>query len=91
MDERQKNKAGDVLCDVGKYMLTAVPLSYFLSDKPGSAYVIFGTAVFGFLFILFGLYFVKSAELTKQQSKGKKRKIRILKNSVFVVEEETKQ
>ena len=58
MTESQKKKAGDVLCDIGKYMLTVVPFSYFLSDKPSAVWIVIGTAFFGVLFILFGLYTV---------------------------------
>ena len=89
MDSQQKKKLGDVLCDIGKYMLTVVPFSFFISDKPDTLFVIIGTASFGFLFILFGLYFVKYGKQTDITRKGQKKKIKVLKNSVFVVEEES--
>jgi hypothetical protein len=87
MDENQRKKTGDVLCDIGKYMLTVIPFSYIISDKPGMYFVIIGTAFFGMLFILFGLYFTKSPESSSAVKKGR-RKIRILKNTVFIVEED---
>ena len=88
MDEAQRKNTGDLLCDIGKYMLTVVPFSYFISDKPDTVYVIIGTAFFGFLFVLFGLYFSKPQQQTSVSGKAGKRKIRVLKNAVFVVEEE---
>ena len=87
MTESQKKKAGDVLCDIGKYMLTVVPFSYFLSDKPSAVWIVIGTAFFGVLFILFGLYFVKYAESETEFGKGKKKKFRLMKNTVYSVEE----
>lgn len=88
MNNQQKKKLGDVLCDIGKYMLTVVPFSFIISDKPDTLFVIIGTAFFGFLFILFGLYFVKYGKLLDSTKKGQKKKIKVLKNTVFVVEEE---
>ena len=52
MDNLQKKKVSDVLCDMGKYMVTVVPFSYFLSDKPDMLYVVIGMSVFGILVIL---------------------------------------
>ena len=89
MTESQKKKAGDVLCDIGKYMLTVVPFSYFLSDKPAAVWIVIGTAFFGVLFILFGLYFVKHAESKSVLGKGKKKKFKLMKNAVYSVEEIT--
>ena len=88
MDNLQKKKVSDVLCDMGKYMVTVVSFSYFLSDKPDMLYVVIGMSVFGILFILFGLYFAKYGKDASTTTSGQKKKIRILKNSVFVVEEE---
>ena len=88
MDSQQKKKVGDVLCDIVKYMLTVVPFSFVVSDKPDTLYVIIGTAFFGFLFVLFGLYFVKQGNNATVINKGSKKRIKILKNTVFVVEEE---
>ena len=88
MDDAQKKKAGDVLCDIGKYMLTVVPFSYFVTDKPDALYVIIGTAFFGFLFVLFGLYLSKEKKDRHYSGTSWKRKIKVLKNSVFVVEEQ---
>ena len=88
MDYAQKKKAGDVLCDIGKYMLTVVPFSYFVADKPDAMYVIIGTAFFGFLFVLFGLYLSKEKKDKRVSGTSEKRKIRVLRNSVFVVEEQ---
>ena len=28
-----RQKGGDILCDIGKYLVTAVPLTYILSEK----------------------------------------------------------
>ena len=35
MTQEQRKQLTDVLCDLGKYIATAVPLAYFVSDKPG--------------------------------------------------------
>lgn len=83
-----KKKIGDLLCDIGKYMLTVVPFSFMLSDKPGLLYVTIITTFSGIVLILFGLYFIKHSESVSASGNAQKRKIRILKNSVFVVEEE---
>jgi len=88
MTESQKKKLGDLLCDIGKYLITVVPLSYFLSDKVDVIYVVIGTAFFGLLLILFGLYFIKSSENMTVSKTKQKRKIKVLRNTVFVVEEE---
>ena len=89
MTESQKKKVGVVLCDIGKYMLTVVPFSYFLSDKPDAVWIVIGTAFFGVLFILFGLYFVKHAESKSVLGKGMKKKFKLMKNAVYSVEEIT--
>ena len=88
MNEKQRQKIGDVLCDIGKYMITVVPFSYFVSDTPNAIYILIGTAFFGFLFVLFGLYFIKNRTPKVTNVNSEKKKIKILKNTVFVVEEE---
>lgn len=88
MNEKQRQKIGDVLCDIGKYMITVVPFSYFVSDNPNAIYILIGTAFFGFLFVLFGLYFIKNRTPKVTNVNSEKKKIKILKNTVFVVEEE---
>jgi hypothetical protein len=84
-----KKKIGDVLCDIGKYMLTVIPFTYMMSDKPAISYVVIMMAFWGLLFILFGLFFIKKSESKDIRGNSRKKKIRILKNAVFVVEEET--
>lgn len=88
MDDAQRKKAGDVLCDIGKYMVTVIPFSYFISDKPGTLYIIIGMTVFGLLFILYGLYLTKQIDNKKISGNKEKKTIRVMKNAVFVVEEE---
>ena len=88
MEPSQRKKLGDVLCDLGKYMLTVVPFSYFISDKPDTLYIVISIVVFGLLLILFGLYFIKQPE-EKTTGTSKKRNIKLLKNTVFVVEEKS--
>ena len=88
IDEAQRKKLGDVICDVGKYMLTVIPFSYFLSDRPSMVYVVISAAVFGVLLTILGLYFVGSVNSKKNGSTKNKRKIRIMKNTVLWVEEE---
>ena len=80
---------GDVLCDIGKYMLTVIPFTYVMADRPSIPYVIATTAFFGLLFIIFGLYFVKVSETNAFGQKAKKKKYRLLKNAVFTVEEDS--
>ena len=81
-------KIGDVLCDLGKYSLTVFPLSYFFSDKPATVYVILAAEVVGVLFVLYGLYFTNRSESMQHSVTKRKRKIKVMKNAVFVVEEE---
>ncbi len=84
-----KRKLGDVLCDIGKYMLTVIPFTYFMSDKDGILSIIMVLVFVGILFLLFGFYFVShSSSYEMISGKSHKRKIKVLKNSVFVVEEE---
>ena len=84
-----KSKVGDVFCDMGKYMLTVIPFTYFMSDKDGILSIIIVLVFVGVLFLLFGLYFVSHYSSSEAMSgNSHKRKIKVLKNSVFVVEEE---
>ena len=87
-DTEIRKKIGDVLCDIGKYMLTVIPFTYLMSDKPGGFYVTIATAVFGVLLVILGLYFIRHSSPFAVKGNSSKRRIRILKNSVFVVEEE---
>ena len=89
MDEAQRKKLGDILCDLGKYMLTVVPFSYLISDKPSVIYIIVGTTLFGLLMIIFGLYFVKNVKRRQTTGQAGKKKVKVLKNSTFVIEEES--
>ena len=83
-----KKKLGDLLCDIGKYMLTVIPFTYIMADKPAVLYVVISTAVSGVSLILSGLYFISHSGKKVSAGTSKKRRIRVLKNSVFVVEEE---
>ena len=83
-----KRKVGDVFCDMGKYMLTVIPFTYFMSDKDGILSIIMVLVFVGILFLLFGLYFVSHSSSETMSGYSCKRKIKVLKNSVFVVEEE---
>ena len=87
MTASQKKKTGDLLCDTGKYLVTVVPLTYVLSDKYDSVYVIVFSAFFGLLFVIFGLFFIKHSEMKKPTSTGKVKKYKLLRNSVYTVEE----
>ena len=84
----RRKKIGEVLCDVGKYMLTVIPFTYFMADKPDTLYVLIATAFTGFCFIVFGIYFVSHSASKEVSGNLHKRKIKVLRNSVFVVEEE---
>ena len=44
-------------------------------------------AFFGFLFVVFGLFFIRHSETKRTVSTGKVRKYKLLKNSVYTVEE----
>ena len=80
-------KLGDVMCDIGKYLLTVIPFTYFMSDMPNVIYVLLATAVAGVMFIIFGVYLTSFAsKMTIGNSK--KRKVKILRNAVFVIEEQ---
>ena len=84
----KRRKLGDILCDIGKYLLTVIPFTYLMADRAGAVYVILATALCGLLLICFGLYFVEHSVSVKSTGNSKKKKIRVLRNSVFVVEEE---
>ena len=89
MTQNQKKKLTDVLCDLGKYIATAVPLAYFVSDKPGVGYLVIATTIAGIVLVTFGLYIAKLAEKGDGDfSNARKRKVRILKNAVFHIEEQ---
>ena len=88
MTAKQKGKFGDVLCDIGKYMLTVVPFTYLMGDSTGTLYIAITMVVMGMLIIASGLYFTKKSESVSSNANSKKRKIRVLKNAVFIVEEE---
>ena len=87
MTQEQRKQLADVLCDLGKYIATAIPVAYFVANKPGIGYVMMATIFFGLLFVIFGLYFVKSSE-SNNLSNARKRKVKILKNAVFQIEEQ---
>ncbi len=89
MTAKQKGKFGDVLCDIGKYMLTVVPFTYFMGESKGAIYIAITMVVMGMLIVASGLYFTKKSESASVSETGKKRKIRILRNAVFVVEEQS--
>lgn len=89
MTQIQKKKLADVLCDFGKYIATAVPLGYFIADKPGVGYLVIATTISGVLFITYGLILTKYAEeYSVKNGKSHKRKVKILKNAVFQIEEQ---
>ena len=88
MTQAQRRKTGDLMCDIGKYIATAVPLSYFVADKPYMWLVVVIATFSGLSFIIFGLYFVKKAESEPGHVGGKRRKVRLLKNVVFQIEEQ---
>ncbi len=83
-----KKKVGDVLCDIGKYMLTVIPFTYFMADKPGALYVLIVTAIVGVFMIIFGIYFISHSASQEIKGNSQRKKIKLLKNSVFIVEEE---
>ena len=81
-----RQKGGDILCDIGKYLVTAVPLTYILSEKFESYLIVIVTSLSGLILILFGLYFIRRSE-SETMKKGRIKKIKLLKNSVYTVEE----
>ena len=89
MTQDQKKKLADVFCDFGKYIATAVPLAIYVADKSGIGYVVIATTLSGVLFVSFGLYIGKLAEKGDGDlSNARKRKVKILKNAVFQIEEQ---
>ncbi len=86
MNALLRRKGGDILCDIGKYMITAVPLTYILSEKFESYLIVIVTSLTGLVLILFGLYFIRKSE-TETVKKGKVRKVKLLRNSVYTIEE----
>ncbi len=89
MTAKQKGKFGDLLCDIGKYMLTVVPFTYLMGENLDTLLIAITMVVMGMLIVASGLYFTKKSESTSISGNSKKRKIRMLRNSVFIVEEET--
>lgn len=87
----KKKKIGEVLCDIGKYMLTVIPFTYFMADKPETVFVLIATAIIGSFLIVFGIYFVSHSTSIAESGNSRKRKVKILKNSVFVIEEEKQE
>ena len=87
MTSSQKKKLGDLLCDTGKYLVTVVPLTYVLSDKFDSLYVILFSAFVGVLFVIFGLFFIHHSETSAMTGSGKVKKYKLLKNAIYTVEE----
>ena len=73
MKHRLMKKLGDVFCDIGKYMLTVVPFTYLMSEKPGELYIAITTTISGVLFILYGLYFISHSDSVSVSGKKKKK------------------
>lgn len=89
MDEKQKNKLGDVLCDVGKYMLTVVPFGYFFSEQRYAVLIIIAVAVSGACLVFLGLKLVKKTdESVTVNNASSKKKVKLLKNTTYVIEEQ---
>jgi len=83
----RRKKLGDILCDIGKYLLTVIPFTYFMSDRPSVVYVLLATAIAGAAFIIFGVY-LSSVGSESSTGRSKRRKVKLLRNSVFLIEEE---
>ena len=83
----RRKKTGDILCDVGKYLLTVIPFTYFMSDRPSIIYVLLATAIAGVAFVTFGVY-LTSIGHESITGNSKRRKVKILRNSVFIIEEQ---
>ncbi len=83
----RRKKTGDILCDVGKYLLTVIPFTYFMSDRPSIIYVLLATAIAGVAFVTFGVY-LSSIGHESITGSSKRRKVKILRNSVFIIEEQ---
>ncbi len=88
MTAKQKGKLGDLLCDIGKYMLTVVPFTYLMGESTDTLFIAVTMVVMGMLIVVSGLYFTKRSESVSVKGNTEKRKIRVLKNTVFIVEEE---
>lgn len=88
MNEVQKKKIGDVLCDIGKYMLTVVPFGYFFSEQDNAALIVAAVAFAGIFFITSGILVMKKCKDTNvTNSKTVKKKIKVLRNTTFYIEE----
>ena len=85
-----RRKIGDILSDLGKYVLTAVPVAYFLSSYHDfTIEVMLFVAVAGVFLCMAGIYVINSADKLEehlQSVKGKKHKVRLMKNAVISIE-----
>ena len=87
----KKKKVGDLMCDIGKYMVTVIPFTYFLQQPDDMVYVISATAVVGVLLMIFGIHFVSQSAVNAVSGNARKRKIRLLRNATFTVEEQKQE
>lgn len=86
-----RRKIGDIFTDLGKYVLTAVPIAFFVSSAHEISWIVLVIiSISGLLLCISGIYIINTADqldanVTKR--KGKQRRVKIQKNSVFVIEE----
>lgn len=84
-------KVGEIFVDLGKYVLTAVPIAYFVSSAHDlSWFTLTMIATSGILMCLAGIHIINTAEnmeVKETTKKGKYRKIKLQKNTTIVVEE----
>lgn len=89
-----RHNLGKLFTDLGKYLLTALPFGYLLNTKTEPQLSLFLLILLvGVMFCFFGVrYSVNAEQLFKKekelQRKGRKKKIKLLKNTTLVVEEE---
>lgn len=85
-----RRKIGDILSDLGKYVLTAVPVAYFLSSYHDfTIEVMLYVAIVGVFLCFAGIYVINSADKLEehmQRVKGKKHRVRLIKNAVISIE-----
>jgi len=91
MTSGARRKVGDIFADLGKYVLTAVPIAYFVASNHEVFWISLSLiALWGILFCYIGVYIVNTAdklEEHKANHKGKLHKVKLQKNTIISIEE----
>ena len=85
-----KKKIGDILADLGKYVMTAVPVAYYVTKGNSFSFDIFlYSFLVGALLCIIGIYMINNAEKMEEalrRRQGKKHKLKLMRNAQFEIE-----